>query len=167
VNRTIGGLPLIYWIGALGLGIGVFAWIKKKGASTGAASPATAAKGAQANSFSQAQQVEDFQIYSALSGSQQASDLNFLSEVAGLFAGGSSTGTTGGSTSGSGGGGTVAPAPPSTGTTSPTTTPITYGAPGQSGTTTFGAPPPPGTGYVWTGSQWVVDTGQGIGYVPA
>jgi hypothetical protein len=175
VNRTIGGLPLIYWIGALGLGIGVFAWIKKKGGAAGATSPATAGKGATANSFTQAQEVQDFQIFSSLTGAQQASDLNFLSEVAGLFSGGSSTGTgstTGGSSTGTGSttgssGGSSIPSPPSTGTAPPATTPITYGAPGQAATTTFSQAPPAGTGYVWTGSQWVIDTGQGIGYVPA
>jgi hypothetical protein len=166
MNRTIGGLPLIYWIGALGIGVGAFVWIKKRGASGGAASPGTAAKGAAPNTFTQAQEVQDFQVFSALTGAQQASDLNFLSEVAGLFAGGSSTGTTGGSTSGGGGGSTV-PSPPSTGTTAPATQGVTYGAPGQSGTTSFGSAPPAGTGYVWTGTQWVLDTGQGVGYVPA
>jgi hypothetical protein len=163
MNRTIGGLPLIYWIGALGLGIGVFAWIKKKGGAAGATSPATAGKGAAANSFTQAQEVQDFQIFSALTGAQQASDLNFLSEVAGLFSGGSSTGT--GSTTGGSGGSSI-PSPAPTGTTPPSTQ-ITYGTPGSSGTNTFSAPPPPGTGYVWNGSQWVIDTGQGVGYVPA
>ena len=44
MNRTIGGLPLIYWIGAIGIGIGAFAWIKKRGTAAGSASPGTAAK---------------------------------------------------------------------------------------------------------------------------
>lgn len=123
MNRTIGGIPLIYWIGALGLGIGAFAWIKKK--SSGSSAPATGAA-AKTPSFTQAQEVQDFQIFSALTGAQQASDLNFLTEVAGLFSGGSSTGTTGGAATGSGGGGTggsAVPSPPSTGTTAPATVP--------------------------------------------
>ncbi len=124
MNRTIGGLPILYW--AVGLGVGVigFLWIKKRsGGST--AAPAAAKPNPQA--FTQAQEVQDFQVFSALTGAQQASDLNFLSEVAGLFSGGSSTGTPG---VGAGGGGTASPvpvsavpSPPSTGTVAPATTP--------------------------------------------
>lgn len=131
MNRTIGGLPLIYWIGALGLGIGAFVWIKKRGAST--TSPGSAAKPGAANQFTQAQEVQDFQIFSALTGAQQASDLNMVSELAGLFSGGSSTGTTGGAVTGSGGGGTggsAVPSPPSTGTAVPTTIPASAAAAG-------------------------------------
>jgi hypothetical protein len=174
MNRTIGGIPLLYWIGALGLGIGAFAWIKKKGAASNA-SPATAKAGAP-TAFTQAQEVQDFQIFSALTSAQQGSDLNFLSEVAGLFAGGSSTGTSGGT--GSTGGGasapptTVAPAPPSTGTTPPATTPAssaTYLNQATGATTTFGSPPPPGFGYSYnaTTGQWGLTPGTGIGYVAA
>lgn len=129
MNRTIGGIPLLYWIGGLALGIGAFAWIKKKSASS--ASP-TAGAAAKTPSFTQAQEVQDFQIFSALTGAQQASDLNFLTEVAGLFSGGSSTGTTGGAVTGSGGGGTggsAVPSPPSTGTTVPATVPASTATP--------------------------------------
>jgi len=157
MNRP-GGLPLIYWIAALGLGAGALVWIRRRGASS---SPGTAASAGQP-AFTQAQEVQDFQIFSALTGAQQASDLNMLTEVAGLFAGGSSTGT-------NTAGGSAVPSPPSTGTAPPTTVPsssITYGSPGSPNTTTFAAPPPPGAGYVWTGKQWVVDPGQGVGYVP-
>lgn len=110
-GRTIGGLPLIVWVGAIGAGIFGFWWVKKRSTSTGSTSPGTKAA---TPSFTQAQEVQDFQIFSALTGAQQASDLNFLSEVAGLFSGGTSTGT-----GGSGGG---VPSPPSTGTTPPATT---------------------------------------------
>jgi hypothetical protein len=181
VNRTVGGLPLIYWIGALGLGIGAFVWMKKKGASS--SSPATAKAGAPA-SFTQAQEVQDFQVFSALTSSQQASDLNFLSEVAGLFAGGSSTGTSSGggtSTGTTGGGGTttttapaappsVTPAPPSTGQAPPATTPasnpgVTYLEPG--GPVNFSSAPPAGFGYSFQNGQWGLTAGSGVGYVAA
>jgi hypothetical protein len=69
--------------------------------------------------FTQAQEVQDFQIFSALTGAQQASDLNFLGEVAGLFAGGSSP-TTSAATTGGSGGSTTTPAPPNTGAIPPT-----------------------------------------------
>lgn len=128
MNRTIGGIPLIYWIGALGLGIGAFAWIKKRGASS---SPATAGATAKTPAFSQAQEVQDFQVFQALTGAQQGADLNFLTEAGGLFGGGSSTAATGsgsgtgsGTGSGSGGsGGSPIPAPVSTGTVPPATVP--------------------------------------------
>jgi hypothetical protein len=122
VNRTIGGIPLIYWIGALGVGILGFAWFRKK--STGTATTGAAAK---TPAFSQQQEVQDFQVFQSLAGAQQASDLNFLTEVAGLFSGGSSTGTpAGGSATGGGGGGgssSPIPSPPSTGTAPPATVP--------------------------------------------
>jgi hypothetical protein len=171
--RTVGGIPIIGWIGALAVGVVGFLWFKKQSA---ASSTGTAAKPGQTQPFTQAQEVQDFQVFSALTGAQQASDLNFLTEVAGLFSGGSSTASGGGTTGGGGGGGSSVPSPPPTGTTPPATTPaptaatgspVTYGAPGQSATTTFSSAPPAGTGYVWTGSQWVLDTGQGVGYVPA
>jgi hypothetical protein len=181
MNRTIGGLPLIYWIGALGLGIGAFVWMKKKGTSSGA--PATAKAGAPA-SFTQAQEVQDFQVFSALTSSQQASDLNFLSEFAGLFSGGSSTSGAGagaGSSAGTGGtnpGGanipspttSSIPSPPSTGTAPPATTPasnpgVTYLEPG--GPVNFSAPPPPGFGYGFQNGQWGLTAGSGVGYVAA
>lgn len=123
MNRTIGGIPLIYWIGALGVGILGFAWFRKKSTGSGAATTGAAAK---TPSFTQAQEVQDFQIFSALTGAQQASDLNFLTEVAGLFSGGSSTGATGGAATGGGGGGgspSPIPSPPSTGTAPPATVP--------------------------------------------
>lgn len=178
--RNIGGLPLIYWLGALGLGVGAFVWIKKKGGA-GATSPATAGKGAAANSFTQAQEVQDFQVFSALTGAQQASDLNFLSEVAGLFSGGSSTGTSSGSGAAAGGGGSstptpapVTPAPPSTGSAPPATAPVSSssGSPGVTylepgGPVTFAAPPPPGFGYGFQNGQWGLTAGSGVGYVAA
>ncbi|HEV3370881.1 MAG TPA: hypothetical protein VG074_15045 [Acidimicrobiales bacterium] len=121
MNRTIGGIPLIYWIGALGVGILGFAWFRKK--STGTATTGAAAK---TPAFSQQQEVEDFQVFSALTSAQQGADLNFLTEVAGLFSGGSSTGATGGAATGGGGGGgssSPIPSPPSTGTAPPATVP--------------------------------------------
>lgn len=124
MNRTIGGIPLFGWGAALAIGVVGFLWIRKRSASgSGTASPGSAAKTGQ-QSFIQAQEVQDFQIFSALTSAQQGADLNFLTEVAGLFSGGSSTGTTGGSaTGGGGGGGSTVPAPPSTGTAPPATTP--------------------------------------------
>ena len=137
MNRTIGGIPLIYWIGALGAGILGFAWFRKK--SSGSSTTGAAAKPA-ANSFTQAQEVQDFQIFSALTGAQQGADLNFLTEVAGLFSGGQSTGVTS-TPVGSGGGGGSSPSPiPSpapTGTAPPATAPA-------SGTGSGGWSLPPG-----------------------
>jgi len=115
VNRP-GGIPLIAWIGALALGVGGYIWFRKKGSS--AASPATAAKTATP-SFTQAQEVQDFQIFSALTSAQQGSDLNFLTEVAGLFGGGSSTGTTGNTSTNT----NPIPSPANVGTVAPATVP--------------------------------------------
>lgn len=104
-----------------------FVWFQKRSTSSGTASPATAGKTGQP-AFSQAQEVQDFQVFSALTSAQQGSDLNFLTEVAGLLGGGSST--AGGSTvpTGSGGGNGV-PSPPSTGTAPPATVPASVAAP--------------------------------------
>ena len=125
MNRP-GGIPLIFWIGGLAVGIGGFAFLRKRSASSGAASPATASKTGQP-AFSQAQEVQDFQVFSALTSAQQGSDLSFLTEVAGLFGGGSST--AGGSTVPTGsGGGSGTPSPPSTGTAPPATTPASTGS---------------------------------------
>jgi len=87
---------------------------KRAGTTTGTATPGTPAG---QPSFTQAQEVQDFQVFSALTGAQQASDLNFLSEVASLFSGGSSTGGTSTPTSTPAG-----TAPANTGTAPPTTT---------------------------------------------
>jgi hypothetical protein len=107
VNRSFLGIPVTYWAVGVIAGVIGFVWLRSrtKAPGGGAGTPA-------APSFTQAQEVQDFQIFSALTGAQQASDLNFLSEVAGLFAGGSSP------SSASGGGSTV-PAPPSTGAIPP------------------------------------------------
>jgi hypothetical protein len=142
VNRTIGGIPLIYWIGALGVGVLGFMWFKKKSAGSTTATTGAAAK---TPAFSQAQEVQDFQIFSALTGAQQGSDLNFLTEVAGLFAGGQSTGVTATPT-GTGGGGSSPspiPSPAPTGTAPPATVPAskvpTAAAPAPSSEPGYGA----------------------------
>jgi hypothetical protein len=115
MNRTIGGMPIWLWAAGLGIGVLGFLWIKKRGTS-GSSSPGTAAQPA----FTQTQEVQDFQIFSALTGAQQASDLNFLGQVAGLFGGGSSTATAPPTTPST----PVAPAPPSTGTVPPAAAPV-------------------------------------------
>ncbi len=114
MNRPA-GIPLVVWIGAIAAGIGGFAWFKKRSSGT-PASPATATKTGQPG-FSQAQEVQDFQVFSALTSAQQGSDLSFLTQMASLFAGGSSTGTTTNTPT------TGVPSPTSTGTTSPATVP--------------------------------------------
>lgn len=136
MNRTIGGLPLVYWIGALGVGVIGFLWFKKRGAAASQSPASKATLGGSAPAFSQQQEVQDFQIFSALTSAQQASDLNFLGQVGSLFSGGSSTGTS--TVPGGGGGSTqtpptttppptapapppTVPAPPSTGTAPPAT----------------------------------------------
>jgi len=136
MNRP-GGIPIIVWLGALAAGIGGFVWLRKRNSTGGAASPATAGRTGQP-AFSQAQEVQDFQVFSALTSAQQGSDLNFLTEVAGLLGGGSSTGTTSGSaTTGTGGGGA---SPTSTGTTSPATVPAsTVAAPAAQNEPGYGA----------------------------
>ena len=127
MNRTIGGIPVLYWLAGLGAVIGGALWLKKKQAA------GTSTATAKTPPFTQAQEVQDFQIFSSLTSAQQASDLSMVSELASLFGGGGSSAT--GSTSGggggsgaasgsSGGGGTSAvPSPPSTGTTAPATVP--------------------------------------------
>lgn len=123
MNRP-GGLPIIVWIGALAAGIGGFVWLRKRNSSSsGTASPATAGKTGQP-AFSQAQEVQDFQVFSALTSAQQGSDLNFLNEVAGFLGGGSSTGMSSSGVGGSASGGsssTGIPSPPTTDTVSPAT----------------------------------------------
>lgn len=116
MDRTIAGIPIPYWAGALIAGVVGFMWFRKR--ATGSSSPG-ASVGASGPAFSQLQETQDFQIFSALTGAQQASDLNFLGQVASLFAGGSSTQTPPSSTAP--GGGSTAPAPPSTGTAPPAT----------------------------------------------
>lgn len=131
-GRTIGGIPIIGWVIAVGVGIAGFAWFKKKGSASSSAAAGAAAK---TPSFTQAQEVQDFQIFSALTSAQQGSDLNFLSEVAGLFSGGSSTGTTGTGTGAAGGGApSPIPSPAPTGTAPPATVPAsTVGSDGGFG----------------------------------
>jgi hypothetical protein len=134
MNRTIGGIPLTVWLAALGGIVGISLYVKKKQGSSTTGTAATPA-------FTQTQEVQDFQIFSSLTGAQQASDLNMVSELAGLFSGGGSSATgssSGGGTSGggSGGGGSTGststptatstpasaiPSPPSTGAAPPTT----------------------------------------------
>jgi hypothetical protein len=100
VNRSIGGIPILGWIAALGaLGAGIW-YIKRK---PGKAATGTASTSAPA--FSQAQEVQDFQIFSSLTSQQQASDESFVSQMLSLFGGGSSSGA--GSATGSGGSGST------------------------------------------------------------
>lgn len=117
-------IPLLYWAAALGAGIVGFVVLRKKSTAS-STSPAT--KASSTPQFSQAQEVQDFQVFSSLTSAQQASDLNFLTEIAGLVGGGSSTGTTNVPTSGAGGGGSAGtstvPSPAPTGTVSPATVP--------------------------------------------
>jgi hypothetical protein len=111
------------WFAGVGVGVVGFLYFKKRSGSTSAAP----AKATTTPTFTQAQEVQDFQIFSALTGAQQASDLNFLSQVAGLFSGGPATGTTGGASS------SVAPAPASTGQTPPAIAPYVTGGPNAQG----------------------------------
>jgi len=92
VNDRIAGIPLYVWAVGMVAGIYGFMWMRKR-SSGQSSSPATGTPAGQPV-FTQAQEVQDFQIFSALTGQQQGSDLNFLSEVASLFAGGASGGTT-------------------------------------------------------------------------
>jgi hypothetical protein len=112
VNRSLFGIPVTYWAVGLIAGVIGFVWLRSRTKAPGSGGAGTPAQ----PSFTQAQEVQDFQIFSALTGAQQASDLNFLGEVAGLFAGGSSPTS---ATGGGGGGGSTVPAPPSTGAVPP------------------------------------------------
>lgn len=112
MNRTLGGIPIIGWIVALGAVVGGSLWLKKRQATSGASSTTAG----QQPQFTQAQEVQDFQIFSSLTSAQQASDLNMVSELASLFSGGSSSAATG---SGSGGGGAGTTTTPTTTTTPP------------------------------------------------
>lgn len=82
-------IPLWGWAAALGAIVGG-AWLLKKRQTT---SPASAASAAAAPAFSQQQQVQDFQIFSALTSAQQGSDLNFVGQMLSLFAGGAAPGS--------------------------------------------------------------------------
>ena len=94
MNRTLFGLPVSMWAVGVVAGVVAFVWMRKRSttSSSGGSTPGTPAG---QPSFTAAQEIQDFQVFSALTGQQQGSDLNFLSEVAQLFQGGS---TTGGST---------------------------------------------------------------------
>jgi hypothetical protein len=137
VNRTIGGIPLTYWAGALIAGIVGFMYFRKRSTSP------TGGGGAQQPgqpSFTQQQEVQDFQIFSALTSQQQASDVSFLGQVASLFSGGSSTGTPPT--------GTTPSSPPVTPSAPPATTPAPA-APGA-------APKTPGYGTINTAQGQMV-----------
>lgn len=82
---TIAGIPISMWTVGLVAGVLGFLWIRKRMTSGSAPGQPSGAP-----SFTQQQEVQDFQIFSALTSQQQSSDLNFLGEVASLFAGGSS-----------------------------------------------------------------------------
>lgn len=119
MNGRVAGIPISVWgIGIIG-GIVGFMWIRKRSSSS------TGAGGAAPGqpTFTQQQEVQDFQIFSSLTGAQQASDLNFLGEVASLFAGGGTQQTTPQT------GGSTTPSPPSTGAAPPATTPAPTAAP--------------------------------------
>ena len=91
MNDRIMGVPLYVWAVGMVAGIYGFLWMRRRGGQTSSTPTGTPAGQPV---FTQAQEVQDFQIFSALTGQQQGSDLNFLSEVASLFAGGASGGTT-------------------------------------------------------------------------
>jgi hypothetical protein len=125
-------------VGIIG-GIVGFMWIRSRTQSS-----TTSKTQPGQPTFTQAQEVQDFQIFSSLTGAQQASDLNFLSEVAGLFAGGSTASSSSGTSSGGGSGTPTTPSPAPTGTTAPTTT---------------SAPKAPGMGLVQTSQGEMVELG--------
>lgn len=174
---------LLVYLGLLGAGVLGFLWVRKNksGASSSGSGGSSAAK---TPAYSQQQEVSDFQIFSALTSQQQASDVNLLTEAASLFSGGSSTAATGagsGAVSGSGGGSPATgvssvPSPTPAATTAPVTTPastasapsnpgVTYIEPG--GPVNFSQPPPPGYGYSFQNGQWGLIPGGGVGYVAA
>lgn len=82
---SIAGIPISMWTIGIIAGVLGYLWMRKR-------LQPQSASGAQPGqpTFTQQQEVQDFQIFSALTGQQQASDLNFLGEVASLFAGGGS-----------------------------------------------------------------------------
>ena len=93
MNDRIAGIPLYVWAVGMVAGIYGFMWMRRRSGGTTSSTTATGTPPGQPV-FTQAQEVQDFQIFSALTGQQQGSDLNFLSEVASLFSGGASGGTT-------------------------------------------------------------------------
>ncbi len=131
---------IVAGVAAFGAG---FWWIKRNQNKTGQPQAAAAAP-----AFSQAQEIQDFQIYSQLTQSQQAGDLSFVGSMLSLFNGGSSngksSGTTGGASGGSSGGG---------GGTTATNT--------QTSTATKAAAPP----YGYSGSGVTGGTSLPTGYV--
>lgn len=120
MNRTLGGIPIIGWaIGVVAI-VGGIVWFRRQQAKSGTGAPGSAS----APQFSQTQEVQDFQVFSALTSQQQASDEAYVGQLIGLFSGGPSTGATGGVTGGGGTqGGSAVPSPPSTGTVPPATAP--------------------------------------------
>lgn len=132
-------VPLWGWALAVGAFVGGIWYIKKHQGQAALGSSSNAAK---TPAFSQAQEVQDFQIFSSLTQAQQASDLSFVGQMLSLFAGGSSSSSTTGSSGGGGGGGSgstppaTTPSPPPFTTTPPSTTPPSTlpGAPSTSST---------------------------------
>lgn len=87
---------LLVYLGLLGAGVLGFLWVRKNKA--GSSSSGSSSSAAKTPAYSQQQEVSDFQIFSALTSQQQASDVNFLSQAASLFSGGASTASTSGTT---------------------------------------------------------------------
>jgi len=94
MNDRIAGIPLYVWAVGMVAGIYGFMWMRRRSGGTTSSTTATGTPPGQPV-FTQAQEVQDFQVFSALTGQQQGSDLNFLTEVAQLFAGGASGGNSG------------------------------------------------------------------------
>lgn len=134
--RIAGAPPWALGAGALAL-IGGIWYIKRKQAA-----PATSTVSGGQPPFTQAQQIQDYQIFSQLTSAQQSSDLSLVGQMLSLFGGGASNGTPkglptgtgatgnplpagGGSGIGGGGGGTSPPAP--TASTSPNLPTQTFG----------------------------------------
>jgi hypothetical protein len=132
MTRTILGVPIWGWAAGVGA-FGIAVWfIKRKqsgGGSTGA--------GGQPP-FSQQQEIQDFQVFSQLTQSQQASDLSIFGQMLSLFGGGKSSGTAPRTTAPTKTT-TPTPAPASTSTPSKPTVPGTTAQ--KVHPTTAGAPP--------------------------
>lgn len=170
MRRSIGGLPLWAWVAALGAVVGGAVLVKRRqsGSAAGATSPAVQ------QPFSAQQEMQDFQVFQALTSAQQSSDLGFVSQMLAMFGAGGGTAATG-AAPGSGGGGSSStgiplPAPPTTSSPAPPTggtqVPITPINPSVTTTVQTPTPTVPGqpTDYaqVPTIAQQVTDLATGV-----
>lgn len=170
MKRSIAGIPLWGWAAAIGAVIAGVVVVRGR-QSKAAAGGSSTTPGAP-TPFSQAQEIQDFSIFQALTSQQQSQDLGFVSQMLQFFGAGGGTGTASAAnaqapaqpaTASTGGSANAAsPAPPTGGQQVPIS-PLNPGV-----TTTVQTPTPPVAGQpsdyaqVPTIAQEVTDLATGV-----